>query len=263
MIYSHRHNSPQKRLARVVGIVFAVAVLLIGLIQWRAPQLFPGLAASMARPFWRAEFAIKSGSLRSSQDLLAENESLKRELESFRLSIASTSISLLFDENAELRSILGRASTTPRTLAAVLARPPHAPYDELIIDLGRRDGVTETTMVYAPGEVLIGRVSAVFSETSSVRLFSSSGTTYDVFIGSTNIPATAIGRGGGYYVAELPHGTAAVAGDTVSDSAGLGNGIFGNVISVSNDPSSTFDQALIAPPINIFGLRWVLLDITP
>jgi cell shape-determining protein MreC len=130
----------------------------------------------------------------------------------------------------------------------------------LTIDLGQSDGVSSTSLVYAPGNVLVGRVVSVLSHTSEVALLSSPGETYNVFVGENRLPATAVGRGGGQYRAELPHGSAVAAGDFVSDPS-LYDGPFGVVVSTIAGPSNPFDEILIAPPVNISGLHWVLLQV--
>lgn len=222
----------------------------------------PGLFMSAAAPFWQTEFSISSGSLRSPAQLLAENESLKRRLAEIEAQVASSSIGALIQENLEFKAQLGRASSTPRLLSAVLARPPLAPYDELVIDVGQDKKVGTTTLVYAAGGVLIGRVRESYAHTSKVTLFTSPGQSYAVNIGPSHIPAMAIGQGGGQYLAQVPHGSAVQAGDFVSDSS-LNDGDFGSVVHISTDQSNPFDSVLIAPPVNVYQLRWVYLSVRP
>jgi hypothetical protein len=50
-----------------------------------------------------------------------------------------------------------------------------------------------------------------------------------------------------------------VKGDYVL-SPSLGDRPFGVVVSVEADPAQPFETVLIAAPVNIFGLRWVLVD---
>ncbi len=259
MTYLRPRKSAFAGRARILGVCGSALAVIVILIVWLAPGAFSGLFMSIARPFWRTEFSIQSGALSSPGALLAENESLKRELSDLRLSIASTSIQDTLDQNAEFKAMFGRASTTPTILAAVLARPPFMPYDELIIDLGSEDGIASNTLVYSPERTLVGRVSAIYPHASAVTLFTSPGQTYNVLIGSSHVPAVATGRGGGQYQAELPHGSAIQAGDVVSDSS-LNDRAFALIVSVASDPSDPFDQALLAPPVNVYSLRWVLVD---
>lgn len=259
MTYLLPRNTAASRRARLAAISAGAAIVIVALVLWAAPSFFPGLFMAVARPFWRAEFSIQSGALESPSQLLSENESLKRQLSGLELSIASTSIEATLQENSELKAILGRASTTPVVLAAVLSRPPFMPYDELIIDRGSNDGIASNTLVYSPEMVLVGRVSAAYPQTSAVTLFTSSGQKYNVLLGPSHVPAVAVGRGGGQYQAQVPHGSAVQDGDIASD-ASLNGRAFGIVVSVTTDASDPFDQVLFAPPVNVYQLRWVLLD---
>jgi cell shape-determining protein MreC len=155
--------------------------------------------------------------------------------------------------------LMGRASTTPYILAAVLKHPPRAAYDELIIDAGLDAGFSVGNNVYAVGDLLIGRVFQVLGQTSKVRLFSSPGGTYPVMIGPDHAPATAIGRGGGQYAAELPRDIKVSEGDFVVVPS-LNAKPFGVVTSISADPAEPFETILFAPPVNVYSLRWVLVD---
>ena len=150
------------------------------------------------------------------------------------------------------------AKPSPYTLAAILVHPPFSVYDEFIIDAGADHGLSTTSLVYAPGGILIGRVADVMSQTSKVLLFSSPGERYEVMIGSGHAPATASGRGGGQYEAELPSNTSVSIGDFVL-APSLSDKAFGIVTSVANSPTMPFETVFFAPPVNIYQLRWVLV----
>ncbi len=162
-------------------------------------------------------------------------------------------------ENEELKSLLGRASSTPKTLAAILKRPPLVPHDEFIVDIGRDGGIVLGQKVYAPGDVLIGHVVDVMGHTSKVKLLSSPGERYEVLVGEARTPTTAHGRGGGQYLAEVPSDIVVKDGDIIISPA-LGDAVFGLVTAVVSDPTQPFETILFAPPINIYDLRWILID---
>jgi len=271
----------------------AVAILVIGLfIQKLTPHLLPSIFTTIARPFWRIEFSLQSGSLRSPEALLNENEDLKRQLADISVRMQSTTI--LEQENSDLKAILGRSSdvsasttistTTPITasaitspitsktttgsrtkqpnvvpiLSAILVRPPLAPYDELVIDIGADYGVSVGDNVYAPGNVIIGHIVDVLSNTSKVELLSSPSSSFEVEIGAQAIPATAHGRGGGQYSADLSHDTTVQAGDLVIVPS-IDHKIVGIVGAVNTDPAHPFSTILFAPPANMFSMRWVIV----
>ncbi len=278
--------------SRAILAIFTIGVLVFAAIQYFLPHLFPGMFTSVAAPFWRAEFAVDSGSLRDPSSLLMENESLKRSL--IEDGVRLQTIQAIEQENRDLKSLLGRdvdingsmtfastsmasstantpskllpakkpvkkQTTSTRILAAVLMRPPFVPYDELIIDAGNDLGISAGDHIYAPGDVLIGTVSDVLPSTSKVSLFSSAGQSHEVLIGQSNVPAQAIGRGGGQYGAVLPISVKVSAGDIVI-SPSLSDRPFGIVTSVVSDTASAFETVLFAPPVDLYQLRWVLIE---
>ncbi|MFA6553957.1 MAG: rod shape-determining protein MreC [Candidatus Paceibacterota bacterium] len=244
---------------KIITLITVVVFIVFILIQIFIPHIFSAIFTSMVAPFWRAEFSIESGSLSSPSALLRENEALKQELSSV---LARMNVIEYIDfENSELRSQMSRgSSTTPHVSVVVLKRPPFSSYDELIIDAGLDRNISTTSTVYANGNIPIGRVFEVSGQTSKVILFSSPNQKQEVLIGPTHIPATAIGRGGGQYEVELPRGLQVNEGDFVilasSDTRPIGK-----VVSISSDSAEPFQKILFSPPINIYELRWVSVDV--
>jgi cell shape-determining protein MreC len=251
----------------MAAYIAAGIVIVIIAVQLLVPHFLPSIFTTITRPFWRMEFSVGSGSLESPQALLAENESLKTQLAA--LNVQQQSVQAVVNDNSELLALLGRTDASSTTvsslkpipgiiLAAVLVRPPQAAYDELIIDIGADHGITLGSKVYAPGNILIGSTTDILGQTSKVKLFSSPGETYYVLIGSSRIPATAVGRGGGQYQAEVPQASKINQGDTVSDSS-ISDAPFGIVTAVLANPADPFETVLFAPSVNIYQLRWVLI----
>ena len=270
MNYLQHHNSGRssgfrgdRRSTRGFVIAAVVAVIVICL-EWFAPHFFPALFTSIARPYWRTEFSIQSGSLQTPSAILAENESLKRQLTDATVRLAT--FEDVQNQNDAFKALMGRASSTaPRILAAILLRPPAMPYDEFVIDAGADQGFSSTSLVYAPGNVPIGRIADVLAQTSTVVLFSSPGARNDVLIGPNHIPATSVGHGGGQYSAELPQAATVSEGDMVvasglAASVSAASAPIGIVSAVVRDPAQPFETVLFAPPVNIYELRWVLVD---
>lgn len=262
MTYLRAHNRRGGRVRprKLIGLL-VVLVFLISGIQIAMPHVFPALFHAIALPFWRTEFAVVNGALQSQQELLAENESLKRQIAEYEIRFASSTLELLLTQNQDLLSMFGEGSTSPTNykLAAVLSRPAFVPYDLLIIDIGSEDGVVASSTVYSPHQIPIGRIVNVKKNTSIVSLFTSPKESYNALIGGTHISAMAIGQGGGQFLAEVPHGTPVSVGDIVVDTI-LSSRPLGTVAAVSNDPANPFDTILIAPPINIFDVTFVLVE---
>ena len=276
-------------------MTFLVAVVVV--IQLIVPHFLPAIFTTIARPFWRMEFSINAGSLRSPDYLLNQNEALKRQVA--ELSVRLQTSSSVMSENDELKALLRRPatptaaiistssslstlnfqpstsslstfnfslSTSSYTLAAVLRRPPIAPYDELVIDLGDSNGLSVGNLVYGEGNVLLGRVSDTLGQTSKVLLFSSPGMTYDVMITDANthknIPAVAHGLGGGQFSVQVPRDVVSNVGDIVIVPS-INNKTIGIVGGVITDPAQPFESILFTSLVNIYDLKWVMVDIKP
>jgi len=251
-IEKNRGNHGKKIVFVIVGFIISIYFL----VQFLFPHFLPALFTSIAVPFWRAQFSIESGSLLSSLSLLRENEELKREL--LLNSTKMTTVEYLDLENAQLRKLLHSTSSKQYILSAILKRPPLYPYDELIIDIGSDRNISTTSIVYAEGDIPIGRVTDVFGKSSKVILFSSPGEKNEVLIGDKNILAEANGVGGGQFEVELPKGAIVNVGDFVV-LATLDSRPFGKVVSVDTSSSLPFQKVLFSVPINLYQLRWVLI----
>lgn len=259
MTYLRTHSRGIGRNISIATVVVVVIAILAAAVRFFAPQAFLGLFNGVAKPFWRAEFAVDAGALSSPERLVLDNEDLKRKLDEADVRLAS--IQYIEKENGELKALFGRASTTPKVLAAVLSRPPYSAYDTIILDIGADYGLSTTSKVYAAGGIPIGRIAEISRDASKAILFSSPGQRYEVLIGSGNLPATAVGRGGGQYEAQLPRGANVAEGDFV-DAPSLDSKPFGVVKAVKSDSSELFETVFFASPVNIYGLRWVLVDVS-
>jgi len=257
MTYFQGSNKRRNIRSRIPTIVVAILIVIIIAIRFLLPSMFMGFFTAIARPFWRMEFSLSSGQLSSAETLLSANQDLLRKLD--EANVKSQSITALIAENEQLKALMGRASTTDLILAAVIQKPPMAPYDELILDAGTNLGFEVGDMVYAADRVPVGKISSVMSNSSRVLLFSSSGQSFNVFIGKSNNPAMAIGKGGGHYSAELPRSVNISEGDIVGVPS-LKSNLFGIVDATVADPSQPFQTILFSAPINIYELRWVLVE---
>lgn len=258
MTYLPRHNKKIGEKARLLISVGAILIFIFVLIQIFIPRFFPSIFSSIAEPFWKLEFSAQNNGFSSVESILRENIDLRLKLAD--LQVQYQSLSAIETENSELKAFFNRASSTSYVLSAILAKPPFAPYDEFIIDIGKDHKLSTSSLVYAPGRVLIGKVYEVFGQTARVKLFTSPGQKYAVSIGPKRYSATAIGRGGGQYQAELSRDVVVDEGDFVS-SLNLNERVFGIVTKVLSDPTQPFETVLFAPPVNIYDLRWVLVDV--
>ncbi len=221
-----------------VLIAFVLCVFLTHLFF---PQLIPSLASRLVSPFFKAQKEILVGSFIPSEE--AQNLLLEEALR----------------ENEELKKGLGRTTTAHITLAYILKKPPFTLYDSYIIDIGKDLNVYIGNKVYAPGGILLGEISHVDAHTSRVKLYSSYGEKFDVFIGEKNIEAEATGRGGGLFEVIVPRDVHIVEGDSVRVPR-ISGGVFGRVEAITLDSSRSFSSVIFAQPVNIYEQNWVLVE---
>ncbi len=247
------------------GYIFSVYILAIFLLLVFAftlifPKFFPALFSDIAHPFWKTKVTLtedvqKLG--KSKDELLLDNQSLTERIK--ELETKEMTVSMLEQENVELKAILGRVSGRTLTLAVVLEKPPQTPYDTLIIDLGTKDGISVGERVLAEEAIMIGHIAEVSPKTSKVVLYSSPSEKFDARIGSSSIETSITGRGGGNFEATLPREAAVKIGDNVIV-PNISPLLFGNVSAVIADTASAFEKILIKTPININELNKVEVE---
>jgi cell shape-determining protein MreC len=200
-------------------------------------------------------------SLFSGAALVEENQRLKDEIAILR--IESWRAAAIENERDILRGMLGRSSTTDDSLLAyVLATPNFAPYDTLVLDVGKDTGIWKGARVMTDGGFIIGTVTEVLATRSIAQLYSSPGLVRDVVVGSARIPAVAHGVGGGNYRVELPKNTDIKEGDEVSV-AGAVEEFLGVVERVVVDDKTGITTLFLRLPINMTELRSVIIDLSP
>lgn len=204
----------------------------------------------------------------SKRSLYAENEELKQKLEA--RNILRSDYDVLASENEGLKKIMWRLPDNRElTLAAILLKPNRSPYDTLVIDLGAEDGTEAGDMVYAYGNIPIGRVASVENTTSKVILFSSPGEKTEVAAPSTlsgsdhgDIFWEIIGRGGGNFEMILPRDFALEKGNAVV-LPGMQAFTVAVAETILSDPRSPWKTALLKSPANIQEIKFVQVEIKP
>ena len=179
-------------------------------------------------------------------------------------------------DNSSLKEILGRVdSKTTMTVAAILAEPNQSPYDTLLIDAGLTQGIKIGETVFALGDVPIGRISDIYSNSAKVILFSNPGETTEAVISSSatmpsqngsvasslvgNTFVDVVGRGGGNFEIVMPKNFVLKEGDHAV-LPGMNSSVLGIVQKIISDPRNSFNKALLTSPINIQNLKFVEVE---
>lgn len=243
--------SPRRKKRRLSAPALAATVVLIVLatmvVVWRSQA---------GNLFWVVVGPVVS--LRNSLDR-AESARLRAELAEANAKLADRDA--LYQQNLLLKAQFGRDAKTPMILAGVLMRPPGMPYDTLIIDAGKREGIIQGALVSAGGGAYIGTVSDVYAGTSRVTLFSSPGITYSALVAlsahnGTSIPVSLVGEGAGDMSAQVPTATPVTTGDTVVV-PGITAAFAGSVSYVERPAGDSFQTLHMHLPVDLFSLQFV------
>lgn len=244
-----------------VKIIFIFVFLLI---IWRIDFISGSLTrilSVVAIPVWESENYIVgvlkefSLSLVNKNKLIKENNVLKGKVNVLESRLYSRD--LLFQENNELKKILGRQTVNRNMLfGKVLTKPNKSPYDILIIDIGIENGVNVEDIVFAYGDIPIGTIVELTKNSAKVKLFSSSREEKEILIGEKHISTIAVGMGGGNFKAEIPRGIEIKEGDIISLPS-IYTEVFGIVEKVYVSQSNSFQTVLFKSPVNFYELQFI------
>lgn len=187
--------------------------------------------------------------------LFLQNKNLEKSLNEMEALISN--YDSLLAENMSLKEILGRKNETKNMiLATILAKPNQSLYDVFIIDIGTNKGVKVGDIVFALGNIPVGRVSAVYDNSAKVTLFSNGGEKMQVVFSLQNSFIEIVGRGGGNFEMIMPIDFIPQKGDEVV-LPGINAYVVGVVETVISDPRDSFVKALLSSPVNMQEQKFV------
>ena len=195
----------------------------------------------------------------SKNSLYLQNESLQSQLNEDEAKMSN--YNSLLAENDSLKEILNRKNAkVSMTLAAILSKPNQSIYDTLVIDAGANQGIKVGDMVFALGDVPIGRVSLVYNNSSKVVLFSNAGEKTQAVISGKNVFMEIVGRGGGNFEMIMPKDFTLQKGDQVV-LPGINPYVLAIVETIISDPRDPFTKALLSSPVNVQELKFVEIEL--
>jgi cell shape-determining protein MreC len=195
----------------------------------------------------------------SKSALLAHNKEQERLLEMHALEIYE--LDELRKENADLKQALGRLpSDHVFALASILASPLVTAHDTMLIDLGMYEGVGVGMQVFNSGGFAIGSVSTAYRHSSLVTLYSTNGVEIAGYVGTSSIPITLHGVGGGNFRISVPRGTDVAIGDSVRLPA-FSPTFLGVVEAIDSPEDSSFSTVYVKLPFDYQRLRSVYVAI--
>ena len=254
-----RNRKEPGRGTPVTPFLFAVGIIvLFGLLF---PRILGEALMTIAQPLWNAKgFVVDSsrdffGYFRSKKELVSEMRFLAEDALTREAELADRR--LLEEENRKLTEMLGRRARDARILATILVSPPHSPYDTLVLDAGRREGVAVGDEVLIKN-VALGKIIDVFARTSVAELFSTAGNRVNALIAHEEkyIPTEAVGEGGGFFSAILPRDVVVASGDAVILS-GLPSRVVAFVEAIERGSSDSFQTLFFKIPVSVNEARFV------
>jgi rod shape-determining protein MreC len=262
MSYQFRSSREDRRNSKkLFGRLFVgVGLLFVCLLAlWLFPHTLSGMAHGVGGPFWKFKRGVVYTSgvvvkfFGSKISLSKENIWLKEQLAQKEAQIAASD--LIKQENTLLKESMGRRIDGNLVLATVLTRPPQSPYDTIVLDVGENDGISKDDLVFA-GDVLIGKISELFGNSSQVLLFSSAGQKFEVLVGVNSTSAEAEGRGGGNFIIKIPRGVEIKEGDSII-APSISSYVFGKISKIELAPNDSFQSVYFDRGINLNELRFV------
>lgn len=250
MVTTFRKRGRQPHTLLMIASVALVFALSVGALLWR------GTVSSL---LWQAITPLAH--IRDRLNY-SENERLRAALASTSARVADRDA--LYQENLDLKSRLNRPVDVSRVLAGVLMRPPQVPYDTLFLDVGSTQGIRQGDMVSAGGTVVIGSITEVYVNSSRAQLLSAPGLTYDALLmvrgaastSAAEVPLQVVGQGAGSFMAQVPAGTQALVGQSVT-LPGVFGGYVGAVSSVVAHDGESFKTLYLHLPTDLFSLKYV------
>lgn len=253
----------RQRRRTVATILLAVGLLVFLVAAGARPVVSTGYRISA--PVWRITHQVAMRvsdaatlATRSKKSLIALIQELEERRQIDRVDLLRAE--LLEQENQELREALGvQPSDENWVVAGVLVRPPHTPYDILVLDVGDRDGVEHGQLVFTGSGVVIGSIQQVLEKQSFVTLFSTPLVQTDVVLAGQGVAVTARGRGGGVYEIHLPRDITVEPGQQVV-LPGRATEVLGVIQEVVFDPRDPFQTVYVSAPVNLYHQRLVYVS---
>jgi len=264
MIYHQRDN--RRKRVRFIKIfsLFIILIIFVSLLNAFAPHLFSPLVHAISRPLFSSQSLIGHSAVTlrdlvySKQQLADENRRLREELK--LINAIRTERDVYKKQVTELEETLGRVNDPTRMVfARILSKPGSSPYDTIIVDVGRDEGIQSQDLVLGPDDIVLGEVSEVYGKTSVIILYSSPEHKTPVLVGNNTIEASAVGKGGGTFEIRLPRNVEVVEGDAVAATR-FPTKPFGTIYKVMLEPTDTFEKVLFRNPLNINEMSSVLIQ---
>ncbi len=263
MSYLLDRKTKQRKITQ--AIVFFVFLFLLIFFRTSVLRALSTGAHFVFRPFVVLGNNVKEGFsntgffFQSKKALSRENDALGFQINELQYEMSN--YKTILDENIKLKEILGRNNIKGNILlATILAKPNRSPYDTLLLDVGVEEGVQIGDLVFARGDVPIGKIAEAYNDSAKVILFSNPAEKTEVTISGRDAFLQVVGRGGGNFEMVIPRDFVLDIGTEVV-LPGMHNNILAKVESLISDPRDSMAKALLVSPVNIQELKFVQIEV--
>lgn len=193
----------------------------------------------------------------SKEQLSEENRNLTESYATLSTFCASSIVSLK-NNQVELEKSLGRRAVSLKNhlgTAYVIAKPPITSYGSVIIDLGAQSGIKAGNKVLV-GEYIVGIVSEVEKDKSTVKLYGEKGENVSLLVGTNRLTLTGIGKGLGTFESGTANESKIALGENVW-LYDYPEYLFGTVVLITQSSANQYQTLTIKTPVNVFELSSV------
>lgn len=239
--------------------VFTVGVGALVLLVVFAASFSGSVASFVFAPVYTFNDWIAEGSgiipqfVRSREELVTENQELREALAQQRATSRQE------DRNAIFAAV---SPVDEGIRAGVLLPPSYTPYDTLLIDKGRVDGIVPRARVYSTDRHVIGTVERTYSRTALVVLASAPKVESTAYLHGADIFVSTVGQGGGVLKAVVPQEVPVAVGDAVV-LPGLDFGVYGTVSHIDAPESNPGKDIYISNGLSLVSQSEVWVSPQP
>lgn len=254
-------NKPKRNISlNKITIIILFLTLLIVSVSFKEGTI--SFFQNINKPFFLAKQKISAienyiyQMIRIKDSLARENARLNDEIASLRLT--KMDYEKLQKEYDELLLQYGYNNSRNKIISDVLSKPPQAPFDTWILDVGEKEGIRVGAKVYLSDEIIIGEIVNVSKNTSTLTLFSSNEKVESIN-SRTGSSLILLGKGGGNFKVEVPKDFDILWGD-IFVIPGKGGGDIAVVYFIDNDLQGSFKGIFLRIPGNAVNAKKVLIE---
>lgn len=267
-------NRPARQRFRWWPLVLLLVVAAVILVNTQFTDAPRDIAGRITLPFQRvlsgagAGLREISGSFGDLATLRSRNLELEKSVA--QLTVENLGLKEVEAENARLRKLLSFAQTNPsfdykggQIVGRVIGSEPNSIIQSIAIDLGKANGI-EPGMPVVTERGLVGRITAVYNNTSRVLLITDSNSSVNTLLQNSRLRGILHGRAGQQPIMDyLPQDNKVLVGDIVVTSGESGNfpaGVpVGQVVEVEQNDVEMFQRAVVRTTVDFDTLETVLV----